>query len=66
LVQREFDAVDAADRSGHATVSLLARLALDGLWFSDLIDPDRFTAAERKRLVSAILAGASESSGGAS
>jgi AcrR family transcriptional regulator len=65
-VQRELDAVDAADRTGHATVSLLARLALDGLWFSDLIDPDRFTAAQRKRLVSAILAGASESSGGAS
>jgi AcrR family transcriptional regulator len=65
-VQRELDTVDAADQGGHATASLVARLALDGLWFSDLIDPDRFTAAERKRLVSAILASASEPAGGAS
>jgi AcrR family transcriptional regulator len=65
-VQRELDTVDAADQGGHATTSLVARLALDGLWFSDLIDPDRFSAAERKRLVSAILASASNPAGGKS
>jgi AcrR family transcriptional regulator len=65
-VQRELDAVDAADPGGHATASLVARLALDGLWFSDLIDPDRFSAAERRRLVSAILASASDPAGGPS
>jgi AcrR family transcriptional regulator len=65
-VQRALDAVDAADRDGHATASLVARLALDGLWFSDLVDPGRFSAAERERLVSAILASASEPVGGTS
>jgi AcrR family transcriptional regulator len=41
-----------------ALATLVARLALDGLWFSDLIDPHRFTAAERERVVEAIITGA--------
>jgi AcrR family transcriptional regulator len=75
-VQRDLDAVDAACAAasdgdpdpaadpvgGRALASLVARLALDGLWFSDLIDPQRFTTAQRERLVEAILATASEAS----
>jgi AcrR family transcriptional regulator len=58
-VQRELDAADEADSGGHdseVTAAAVARLAVDGLWFSDLVDPDRFTAAQRRRVVEAILA----------
>jgi AcrR family transcriptional regulator len=64
-VQRDLDAADTATTDtadtgdtgdACALASLVARLALDGLWFSDLIDPQRFTAAQRERLVEAILA----------
>lgn len=61
-LQRELDVVDAADGSDDNLTALVARLALDGLWFSDLIDPKRFSVAERKRLVAAILASAAEPS----
>lgn len=55
-VQRDLDAVDTADRGDEAMTALVARLALDGLWFSDLIDAERFTPAQRERLVEAIVA----------
>jgi AcrR family transcriptional regulator len=55
-VQRDLDVVDAADQSDESMTALVARLALDGLWFSDLVDPDRFTEEERERVVAAILA----------
>jgi AcrR family transcriptional regulator len=61
-VQRDLDEVDAADPSDTSMSALVARLALDGLWFSDLIDAERFTAAQRERLVAAIVAMAGESS----
>jgi len=66
-VQRDLDAADAAnpadgantaDDAGHdpePVTAVVARLALDGLWFSDLIDRDRFTDDQRERVVSAIL-----------
>jgi AcrR family transcriptional regulator len=66
-VQRELDAVDAdsagsgADDTGQvgahdAVAAVVARLALDGLWFSDLIDAERFAPEQRERVVAAILA----------
>jgi len=70
-VQRDLDAADAADaadagKAGDAGAdemrALVARLALDGLWFSDLIDSDRFTPDQRERVVQAILATAGEHS----
>jgi AcrR family transcriptional regulator len=61
-VQRDLDAVDSAagpvmeETSGtDALGAVVARLALDGLWFSDLIDSERFTAEQRERVVEAIL-----------
>jgi AcrR family transcriptional regulator len=65
-VQRDLDRADTADTAGTAdagdepTAATVARLALDGLWFSDLVDAERFTAERRERVVSAILAMASE------
>jgi AcrR family transcriptional regulator len=59
-VQRELDVVDAADHHDQSMTALVARLALDGLWFSDLVDPDRFTAAQRTRVITAIQAIAGE------
>jgi len=64
-VQRDLDATDtahAASPEEEPTAATVARLALDGLWFSDLVDAGRFTAARRERVVSAILAMASEGS----
>jgi AcrR family transcriptional regulator len=62
-VQRDLDAADArgAADDAPALASLVARLALDGLWFSDLIDPQRFSAAQRERVVQAILTSAESS-----
>jgi len=63
-VQRDLDTADTADAGGHGepTAAMVARLALDGLWFSDLVDSDRFTDEQRERVVSAILAMASDAS----
>jgi AcrR family transcriptional regulator len=58
-VQRELDAAEPMDSSDAATATLVARLALDGLWFSDLVDAGRFTPAQRTRLVETIIASAS-------
>jgi AcrR family transcriptional regulator len=57
-VQRD---LDAADDEAELR-ALVARLALDGLWFSDLIDSDRFPPEQRERVVQAILATAGERS----
>ncbi len=70
-VQRDLDAADTADTADttdtpdapdgdEPTAAMVARLALDGLWFSDLVDSDRFTDEQRTRVVSAILSMASE------
>jgi AcrR family transcriptional regulator len=55
-VQRDLDAVDLGDDDDPDLTALVARLALDGLWFSDLIDPERFTLEQRRRVVDAVLA----------
>lgn len=63
-VQRDLDAVDAVDavdsadtgEAGTALSALVARLALDGLWLSDLVDPDRFTTQQRAQVVQTLLA----------
>ncbi|MGH3367134.1 MAG: TetR/AcrR family transcriptional regulator [Nocardioidaceae bacterium] len=60
-LQRELDQADEAADGSTAMTSAVARLALDGLWFSDLIDPERFTPAERDRLVKTILTSVEES-----
>jgi AcrR family transcriptional regulator len=65
-VQRDLDGADTADaahQDGEPTAAMVARLALDGLWFSDLVDRDRFTDEQRERVVSMIL---SKASGGLS
>lgn len=54
-LQRELDVADGKDGAGDGLASLVARLALDGLWFSDLVDPERFTTEQRERLVAAIV-----------
>jgi AcrR family transcriptional regulator len=59
-VQRDLDEVDGADTDDEPMSALVARLALDGLWFSDLIDAERFSGPQRRRIVAAILATASE------
>lgn len=73
-VQRELDKAERVETTldGEPTATgegqesprsmalLLARLAFDGLWFSDLIDPDRFSPEQRARLVEAIIAMAEE------
>lgn len=59
-VQRDLDQADAAGADGEPTAAIVARLALDGLWFSDLVDPDRFTAEQRERIVAAILGSTEE------
>jgi AcrR family transcriptional regulator len=61
-VQRDLDAGDAADVSDTGLTALVARLALDGLWFSDLIDPSRFAPRQRERVVEAIVGIAAEPS----
>lgn len=61
-VQRDLDAVDATDGGDTALTALVARLALDGLWFSDLVDPERFTPEQREQVVRAVVAIASEPS----
>jgi AcrR family transcriptional regulator len=59
-VQRDLDEADAAGQDDEPTTAMLARLALDGLWFSDLVDRERFTGEQRERVLSAILSMASE------
>jgi AcrR family transcriptional regulator len=59
-VQRDLDEADAAGQDDEPTAAMLARLALDGLWFSDLVDRERFTDEQRERVLSAILSMASE------
>lgn len=62
LDQADADAADQGDTAGHdgePVPAVVARLALDGLWFSDLVDRDRFSEKQRERVVSAILAMAS-------
>ena len=64
-VQRDLDRADAADAaagSDEPTTATVARLALDGLWFSDLVDRERFTDEQRERIVSTIMSMASGSS----
>ena len=64
-VQRDLDSADTADAAGQddeamtPTSAMVARLALDGLWFSDLVDRDRFTSEQREQVVAAILSMAS-------
>jgi len=51
-------AVDALeDRLDQATWTdtMLKRLALDGLWWSDLLDAERFTAEERAEMANRLL-----------
>jgi AcrR family transcriptional regulator len=61
-VQRDLDEADAAGDDGDPVSAVVARLALDGLWFSDLVDRDRFSDDQRERVVSAILARTSRGS----
>ncbi|MGH3423408.1 MAG: TetR/AcrR family transcriptional regulator [Nocardioidaceae bacterium] len=51
---RELDRLDAEQSPGGDVSALVARLALDGLWFSDIIDPDRFTDGQRDLILHAL------------
>ncbi|HLQ82064.1 MAG TPA: TetR/AcrR family transcriptional regulator [Bacillota bacterium] len=53
---RELDQLDLAPaggqrRTGEGMPAVVARLALDGLWLSDLVDPDRFTTTQRAEVL---------------
>jgi AcrR family transcriptional regulator len=62
-VQRDLDAVDASDAADPDLTATVARLAFDGLWFSDLVDSGRFTPEQRARVVDAVLAVAASGRG---
>lgn len=55
---RELDRLDLEQMPPGDVSALVARLALDGLWFSDIVDPDRFTAAQREQIMRALGIGA--------
>lgn len=43
-------------RKSSRAMRILVRLAMDGLWVSDILDPTRFTAAQRDRLTEILVA----------
>lgn len=53
-LQRDLDQLDT-EQSGPGDVrTIVARLALDGLWLSNLVDPDRFTPEQMDRILGTI------------
>lgn len=49
-LNRWLDGAARADREPSRAMRMLVRLAMDGLWVSDILDPTRFTSAQRDRL----------------
>lgn len=56
-LQRELDQLDIEQSEPGDVATIVARLALDGLWLSNLIDPDRFTPEQMDRIVTTIWPG---------
>ena len=50
-LNRRLDEDDLDPKAPSGIIGIVVRLAMDGLWVSDLIDASRFTAAQRDRLV---------------
>lgn len=49
-LNRWLDGTARPDREPSRAMRMLVRLAMDGLWVSDILDPTRFTSAQRDRL----------------
>ena len=56
-LQRELDQLDIDQSEPGDVAAIVARLALDGLWVSNLIDPDRFTSEQMDHIVAAMWPG---------
>lgn len=50
-LNRQLDEDDLDPKTPSGIIGIVVRLAMDGLWVSDLIDATRFTSAQRERLV---------------
>ncbi len=53
-LQRHLDQLDVDQTTDGDVQPIVARLALDGLWLSNLVDPDRFTAEQVDRIIAAL------------
>ncbi|PSL02787.1 TetR family transcriptional regulator [Haloactinopolyspora alba] len=53
-LQRELDRIDTAQSEPGDVRAVVARLALDGLWLSNLVDPDRFDTDQLERILAAV------------
>ncbi|AUI50474.1 TetR family transcriptional regulator [Arthrobacter crystallopoietes] len=49
-LNRRLDSRDLDPRDPAGIIGIIVRLAMDGLWVSDILDETRFTAAERRKL----------------
>ncbi|WP_026819101.1 hypothetical protein [Arthrobacter castelli] len=55
-LNRWLDGAVRPSRKSSRAMRILVRLAMDGLWVSDILDPTRFTAAQRDRLTDILVA----------
>lgn len=55
-LNRWLDGAARSDKEPSQTMRILVRLAMDGLWVSDILDPTRFTRNQREKLTGILTA----------
>lgn len=53
-MNRRLDREDLAPDEPAGIIGIIVRLAMDGLWVSDILDDIRFSAEERRRITNVL------------